>query len=399
MIPSRPLDLGAIIGESIRIVKLIYWRSAVLLLCFFAPGFVIMHIGMDSLIDSGEEAVQKFESASPESPALLRDYIISTGTLTSSSTYYFRFQYPKLFSAIDSLKYSLNAKYPDSSARSVLKSQIDSIAKIVGRSNPIRAGNFLSGLIYLLIGLFIFILGGLANIAAGYDLSARAFEERPLEFTAIFALALKRTLWFTAAQYLMIWLAMIFGFSIVVAITFLISPILGGLGVVASFVAMLYGLLRTIFAPVALVSEELGPVEGIKRSLALTEGMFWRIFGIGLIGWIIATTLSTLLRLPFSLAFSPGTDWLIKYIRGNEVNVAKAFQEFRSMVYKWEVLILFSSLISVSFTPAFLTTFYYDLRTRIDGPLEYHDESENEGKQPPSASEETFEEGPTDDSA
>jgi hypothetical protein len=377
MIPSRPLDLGAIINESIRIIKLIYWRAAVLLFFFYLPGLILMQVGLEHVMDTGQEVVQKYANASPEAPSLIRDYIVSTGTFKSSSLYYFRLQYPELFTTLDSVKVSVQTKYPDSAAQSIIESRLDSIGAIVKQAGPIQTGGLYSGIVFFSIGLFIFLIGVLANVAASYDLSSRAFEDRPLNFGSIFGLALKRTVWLTFLQYMIIWFAMFFGFSIVVGITYLISPVLGVLGVLLSIAAIAYSFLRTIFSPIALVSEELGPVEGIKRSLELTEGMFWRILGIGLIGWILATTISVLLRLPVSLAFSPGIDWLVQYVRGDMINITKVFHDFRMMIYGWEGLLLFSSLVSASFMPAFLTTFYYDLRTRKDGPLEYHSDSES----------------------
>src|ERR1700756_1715680 len=102
MIPSRPLSIGGIIEETIRIVKHTYWRAALLLIIFTLPGFLVMHFGVIDMLDSTEVAVQKFANFSPEAPKLIRDYLF-TGKYKKSTYTFFYFQYKDLFNAIDSV--------------------------------------------------------------------------------------------------------------------------------------------------------------------------------------------------------------------------------------------------------------------------------------------------------
>ena len=75
MIPSRPLDLGGIIGETIRIITKTYWRAALLLLIFCAPGFFVMQVGLEEAFNGLKELAQEFTSVSPDAPLIFRDYL------------------------------------------------------------------------------------------------------------------------------------------------------------------------------------------------------------------------------------------------------------------------------------------------------------------------------------
>jgi len=70
MIPSRPLDLGGIINETIRIIKLTYWRAAIVLLVFLIPGLILINVGVDEIIDESQGLVTKFTTISPDAPTL-----------------------------------------------------------------------------------------------------------------------------------------------------------------------------------------------------------------------------------------------------------------------------------------------------------------------------------------
>jgi len=182
-------------------------------------------------------------------------------------------------------------------------------------------------------------------------------------------------MWLLIVQFVLVLFAMLTGFGLVIGITAVISPILGVFGILASFPILIYAAIRIMFSGIALVSEESGPFEAIKRSLELTMNSFWRIFGISLIVGILIYIIMILIRLPFSLVLSADTDWITDFIRGN-VNIPHFFAGIKNACGALILSGLLSSAITVSFFPAFLTTFYYDLRTRNDGALEYPAEAE-----------------------
>ncbi len=58
---------------------------------------------------------------------------------------------------------------------------------------------------------------------------------------------------------------------------------------------------RLSLAPAVAVMEKAGPVAALRRSAALVKGAWWRIFGITLIGSMIAMSVAYLIQMPFQL--------------------------------------------------------------------------------------------------
>jgi hypothetical protein len=378
VIPSRPLDLGGIIGESIRIVNNTYWRAALLMMLFSAPGIIILYFGFNNALDGGEKIIQKFTDVSPEAPLLMRDYLISSNRKSTTYSIY-RIAYPNLFHEIDSVKETITFRYPDS-ARTNISTRLDSIADIVDAKTGKSAGDEIltlagGGLIMCLGGFLVYILGMIAAWGAFYDLGSRAYEERPLRFGNIFRLTIIQSMWLLLVQFILIFLAMITGLGLVLTISFAISPILGALGLSIAMFLLIYAAVRILFSGAALVSEELGPIEAIKRSLYLTKGFFGRVFGISFICGIIIYIADTLIRLPISLVISPDLKWVTEFIRGN-TNMPVLFRGIKSDILNLALVSFISSSLIAAFFPAFLVTFYYDLRTRKEGALEYPENEE-----------------------
>jgi hypothetical protein len=72
------------------------------------------------------------------------------------------------------------------------------------------------------------------------------------------------------------------------------------LGVLAGgAVAIWIGVSWSLAAP-AYVLESLGVVDALRRSWRLVRGQWWRVFGISLLGGLIATVVSAILTVPFS---------------------------------------------------------------------------------------------------
>ncbi len=373
MIPSRPLDFSGIIRESIRIVKRTYWCAAFLFVIFTTPGILVMHYGLDNALDGGQIILQKFTAASPKTPELIRDYLVSSNTKGNTFLMY-RFTYSKLFHVIDSVNEKVKLEYPDS-AHSKIFARLDSIADIVDMQTGKSVGDAIlsevgGGLFILLSGLFLLLLGFVASSGALYDLASRAYEERTFPLGSILRLSLTQSMWLILFQYVLIFLAMMMGLGLVVTISVAISPILGALGLFISIFLLIYAILRILFCRAALVSEELGPIMSIKRSLDLTKGNFWRIFGISLLVGLIIYIAYAVIQTPLSLVISSDLKWMTEFIRGN-TNISLLFRGIKSDILNIELVYFISSALTVTFVPAFLTTLYYDLRTRREGELEY----------------------------
>jgi hypothetical protein len=373
MIPSRPLDLGGIIAESIRIIKRTYWRAALLFIIFAAPGIIVMHFGLDNVLDRTQVFVQKFSDVSPKTPLLLRDYFLS-GSSESTTVSIYQLYYPDLFHIIDSVREAVKREYPDS-AHSNIETQLDSISHIVyTQTGKSTVDSFISnigvGFVILLSGFILFILGIVGGYSAFYDLCCRAYEERSFAFAPIFRMALSQSMWLILIQYILIFLAMVTGLGVVVGIIVVISPVLGLLGIIVALVFLIYMGMRILFCGVALVSEELGPFEAIKRSLDLTNGIFWRVFGIGLICGLIIYIADAIIQTPISFVISADLKWFIEFLRGN-TNIPLLFKGIKGDIFHLELVYVISTALTSAFFPAFLATFYYDLRTRREGELEY----------------------------
>jgi hypothetical protein len=400
MIPSRPLDLAGIIGEAIRLIKKTYWRTALVSLMCFLPALIVMWFGIDNLLDSSETVVKKclvkkcLQSA-PEAPSLVRDYLFLMKKSTTPQEIIYRFQYPGLFTVIDSVSADIRLRYPDDSSRAELKAKFDSVGSVISGALKAQSGEtlldaFLPGLILCAIGFISYMLAAIAQSAALYDLECRAFENRPFHLGAVFRLALSRNMWLLIVQFFLIVLAMALGLGVVVGITAAISTVLGVLGLFASFVVIAYALFRIMFASIALVSENLGPIASVKRSFALTTGQFWRVVGICMLGVLMIFIIRTIIMTPVQqIMYSSFTGVAANFIRGNPPDVLGLIHQVRSsmMSYLGWIAIIPSLLLS-SLYPAFFTTFYYDLRTRLDGPLDYYDRDEPNPTHPPVAPEE-----------
>ncbi|MCH0539606.1 hypothetical protein I3F58_08495 [Streptomyces sp. MUM 203J] len=75
----------------------------------------------------------------------------------------------------------------------------------------------------------------------------------------------------------------------------------GLLGGLAVFVLAVWIWVKFILAPSAVVMEGLGPVQAMRRSSQLVRGSWWRVFGISLLGGVIASVMAWLIQMAFQL--------------------------------------------------------------------------------------------------
>lgn len=400
MIPSRPLDFGGIINESIRIIRETWWRSALVNAVCSLPGILVMLVGFNLLFSGFDDLISRYLGAADQHLTEYRDLVlIKAGKPERLSIY--RIQYPEVLAAVDSVHAAVAAKYPDSVSRQALQDRVDSISHAI--SHPaakfdvdVFLSSIMPGLVWLLIGLVIALVGGAAATAATYDLACRAFEQRAFSLARIFNNTFRRWMWMLLLQYLLIGLAMLTGLGVVVGITAAISPVLGVLGVLASFGLIAYALIRLVFAPVALVSEDLGPVAAVTRSFALTNGHWWRVFGITVLSLIMIMIVISIIRVPFTYAAHFDERVLIDVVNAVPGSLQHAFSSLRSWMTSYMFVLIIPSALAASFFPSFLTSFYYDMRTRLDGPLDYYEDSD-ELSAPPSVPPTTIETQGTDE--
>jgi hypothetical protein len=133
------------------------------------------------------------------------------------------------------------------------------------------------------------------------------------------------------------------GFGILVGVVL-------GLGVLA-FVTWVY--LRLLLAPVALILENAGITQSMRRSWALVQGAWWRTFGIYLLGSILAGIVSSVLAIPFALV---GTVASIGALENGELPLTYTIAT--------SLATLVSSTVVLPFTSGIVSLLYIDRRIR-----------------------------------
>jgi hypothetical protein len=98
---------------------------------------------------------------------------------------------------------------------------------------------------------------------------------------------------------------------------------LGGLG---ASVAALWIVIRYSLAAPALMLERQSIRKSLSRSAKLVRGSWWRIFGIQLLGWVIAVIVSSLIVIPFAvIAVAFGGDSTTGFLHGTASTVGWTF--------------------------------------------------------------------------
>lgn len=139
-----------------------------------------------------------------------------------------------------------------------------------------------------------------------------------------------------------------------VGITVIIASLVLGFGGGIALAAWIY--IRIYFAMPVVVLERLGAGAALARSWRLTQGRWWRTFGIALLAFILMAFVSSLLSTPFGLLsavfvlISPGAAWTA---------IASG-----AVVYVGSVV---ASAITTPFTVGVNTLLYVDARMRSEG--------------------------------
>jgi hypothetical protein len=205
------------------------------------------------------------------------------------------------------------------------------------------------------------------------DLACQVFEERPLELGSTIVATLKRHLWIWLILYVAYVLASgVFGTiteSLYVEGTSGVNDIIS----ILVFAVELYVISRIAFVVPSLVSEEMGPIQTLKRSLLLTRHSWMRVlihlaaFGLLLIG--VALILFVIGGIIEASAFT----WWMDFLRLPSVTVRSFLAEFPRLANSMIVFLSIPVFLLFPLLQIFSTVFYYDLRTRADGPLAYED--------------------------
>ncbi len=228
---------------------------------------------------------------------------------------------------------------------------------------PLQTGSLLSGGFLFVVAALLGALAGVFETGALATFISENYLGRQLDIRGAYARALRR--WpalLGMSLFLLLIYGMLFavvlvpvGLSILLGVASRSSDILGVLavcftcGFLPVFLVAFYVLgLRWQFAPQAIVIENHGALDGLRRSWNLITGSFWRVAGInlvlGILIWIITSVVS------FSVQF---------------VGVL-----LPSFVLVNLLSTVVNSALQMAVLPiqlATLTLLYYDLRVRREG--------------------------------
>ncbi|WP_405497078.1 hypothetical protein [Streptomyces sp. NBC_00096] len=121
---------------------------------------------------------------------------------------------------------------------------------------------------------------------------------------------------------------------------------------------------RFSLAPAAAVIEGLGPVAALRRSSRLVSDGWWRVFGITLLGYLVASAVGYAIQLPFSFV---GMFALFPSLpEAGDTNVDLGSMAFGFLVYAGALLVgaMISSLFQFTYPQLALALLYVDQRIR-----------------------------------
>lgn len=148
----------------------------------------------------------------------------------------------------------------------------------------------------------------------------------------------------------------------------LISTV-GGIGAlvliplgIALFALWTWIYIKVMVAPAAVVIEELGALDGLRRSWQLTRGNWWRILGITLVVLIMVGVIAQVVMIPISLlsAFFTG---VVSPHGGAEQAVTAAV----ALGIATAIVSALVSAVGYAFQTSVMALLYLDLRMRKDG--------------------------------
>ncbi len=197
---------------------------------------------------------------------------------------------------------------------------------------------------------------------------ARSILNRPTGFRQMWRLARSRA-WALARLAALIMAAGLLAFLVLAGIAVALIAGMEGSGalllipLVPAFIALFVWIYtKLIVAPAAVVIEELGALDGLRRSWSLTRANWWRIFGITLVVSIMVGVIGQVVMIPVSLlpTFLGGT---ISPHGGTEQEIGLAV----AVGVATAVLGALVGAVGYAFQTSVMALIYMDLRMRKDG--------------------------------
>jgi hypothetical protein len=352
LIPSRPLSLVEIVAETFGITRRILLRYWLLFAVLVIPGGVVVTLGVEQLAQDKIASIQHGLHYSDNDLTSLRDEVRS------------KFHNESPWFALEESALGVQ----DTSSTNVGNGHISQV-----RAYFEQNGGDIGAFGVIALGSLLLLVGALALFAATVDLASQVFEERAQETGEAIKAAFRTHFFRMLALHLIYWSVILFVdivLSVIGGISIAASSVLGSFAMVFE----LYTSMRLTAAVPSLVSEEMGPIRAMVRSWQLTRGFAARTlalwFAFGLVLFVAALGVSAIGGLLF-----PGVmEWLQQALSLRPLT----FIWLQGSVpgFLWSIageMTVFLLLLG-AFIPVFATVYYYDLRTRKDGPLVYLEE-------------------------
>ncbi len=342
MIPSRPLPLVGILAETFSIYGKTIVRYALLFLILIVPGVIFLTIGSTNATNDIVTSAQHDIGLNDSTLTALRN---DARTWIDVQDPMFAAEWPM----------GDTAHYPHASTLQF------------GNYLESHTSYFESSASLFFIGIVLFMVGGFALVSVIIDLASRVFEEHPQALGPPLRDAFARNVW-----------KMLFLYIVYSVLSWIVDEILLALpgavgGIFTSFriVIEMYLLIRLSLTFPALVSEELRPFQAVARSWELTRGAGWRIFGGAFAFGVLYFFAVVLLSMVISIVAGSPFLWLNDFFTLTHITVGWFLQGISGLIQSLALLWSIVLLLLFSLVPIFATVFYYDLRTRHDGPLVY----------------------------
>ncbi len=361
MIPSRPLSFIEIVTETFAIYGRTFARNALFFVLLVVPGVVLVTIGLSNFTeDSIVGAIHTTHLNDTTFTALRQEgrEWYSTHALLAPPVDPAMIQHDSTTREADSIARAQKADVERMNAyflRTAIEDNSSSFAMLV-----------LGGLI-LLVGVFAFT-------ASSVDLACQVFEARDQEIGGTLRSAFAWNVWKMLTLYFLYTIAATL-LNQFFAIFARVSPsVVGAVSGIVT-IAQIYIAVRCAFTIPALVSEELGPFVALRRSWQLARLASSRILVLSIMFGLICFFLAMFVIIITSLPFDGVSTWLHEFNSAPILSVAWFLRTFPDFLSGLATEMSIATLILLPLVPVFLTVFYYDLRTRRDGPLMYLEET------------------------
>jgi hypothetical protein len=397
MIPSRPLSFADIFSETFAITARAFPRYVLLFLVCIIPPMWLMTEGVIEATQTVFHIAQRHYNFTDDDLTALRNIFRDSLARDNPA---FRTELQSIEEdrqvrrdslgaiARDSMKQGDGALVAEASDTVITDTSVtittttrnaaDSLlTSIRGRSRvhlsqviEEHIGDIINASAAFFIGFLLHLIGYSVLLAGITELGVQAFEARRQRLGYTFKRIFQHHLWTVLAIYLLYGLAA-FGLWVLAVIIGEIRYA-GPLIDAGLFVFWIFASLGLSLAIPISVSENRGPIESFQRSWKLTNGSKLRILGTGIVLSVIIVGITLFLSVVTSALFmGMSLEFWRHVMRDPVITVNWVLNGITQLIESSMLANTVTWFFTMSLPMVFLVVFYYDLRTRLEGPLTY----------------------------